>query len=401
MATEDNDLIDDEVGFDDDQSGNEIEGLGDDAKKKNNVFFFGILCLIVGAVFLFILGSSDEKVVKDLDAQVDEDFVVSKTRDLDMPAPGVAPDQLFPNEGRRRLIREVKPPEPVVAAPPPVDNRAELKAQAEALRALQERRSAQSVIFNGNGGRGGSSAAGDSVSSVNQGLIDSIQNAAGISGGSFGDSDNDSDDGAFSNQLQIEPTTSVEASILKDTTFTLAEGNLLGCVLETAISTDLPGKTRCILSENAYSYDGKSLLLEKGTRVIGEYQGGLNAGVKRIFVIWTRAITPDGIDIVLNSGSTDSIGLSGAGVFVDTHFFERFGASTLLSLFGAVAAGAGDDERLETAGENFNDSAAIALENSINIQPTGYKNQGDKIRIFVARDLDFKNALILKSNQRG
>jgi type IV secretion system protein VirB10 len=34
--------------------------------------------------------------------------------------------------------------------------------------------------------------------------------------------------------------------------------------------------------------------------------------------------------------------------------------------------------------------AAKALENSINIPPTLYKNQGERVAIFVARDLDFR-----------
>jgi type IV secretion system protein VirB10 len=36
------------------------------------------------------------------------------------------------------------------------------------------------------------------------------------------------------------------------------------------------------------------------------------------------------------------------------------------------------------------EAGSIALENSINIRPTLYKNQGEHISIFVARDLDFR-----------
>jgi type IV secretion system protein VirB10 len=35
--------------------------------------------------------------------------------------------------------------------------------------------------------------------------------------------------------------------------------------------------------------------------------------------------------------------------------------------------------------------ASLALQNSINIPPTGYVNQGERIMIFVARDVDFSN----------
>ena len=40
--------------------------------------------------------------------------------------------------------------------------------------------------------------------------------------------------------------------------------------------------------------------------------------------------------------------------------------------------------------------AKIALENSINIQPTGYANQGQMVNILVARDVDFSDVYSLK-----
>ena len=41
-------------------------------------------------------------------------------------------------------------------------------------------------------------------------------------------------------------------------------------------------------------------------------------------------------------------------------------------------------------------AAVEALKNSINIPPTLYKNQGERISIFVARDLDFTKVYGLK-----
>jgi type IV secretion system protein VirB10 len=49
--------------------------------------------------------------------------------------------------------------------------------------------------------------------------------------------------------------------------------------------------------------------------------------------------------------------------------------------------------------DSFNDTAEIALENSVNIPPTIHKNQGEKIKIFVARDLNFKSAYMLNLEQ--
>ena len=41
--------------------------------------------------------------------------------------------------------------------------------------------------------------------------------------------------------------------------------------------------------------------------------------------------------------------------------------------------------------QSAQDMASLALQNSINIPPTGYVNQGERIMIFVARDVDFSN----------
>jgi type IV secretion system protein VirB10 len=39
------------------------------------------------------------------------------------------------------------------------------------------------------------------------------------------------------------------------------------------------------------------LLLERGSKVTGEYQSGLEQGAKRLFVLWNRVKTPNGVTI--------------------------------------------------------------------------------------------------------
>lgn len=153
---------------------------------------------------------------------------------------------------------------------------------------------------------------------------------------------------------------------------------------------------RDVLSDN-----GRVVLMEKGTQVVGEYRGGLTRGQKRLFVLWNRAKTPKGIIITLASPATDALGQAGMDGYVDTHWWERFGSAILLSIVGDATTYARtrlqdsdvQAQNTTTAGQQ---AAAIAVEQSINIPPTLTKHQGELVSIFVARDLDFSSVYSLR-----
>lgn len=188
--------------------------------------------------------------------------------------------------------------------------------------------------------------------------------------------------------------------------YTVTEGTMISAVLETAIQSNLPGKLRATVDEDVYSCDGRTLLIEKGTTAIGEYQSGLKQGEVRLFAIWDRMLTPHGIDVEFQSPGTDQLGRSGLSGWVDTHFWQRFGSSVMLSIIGAYTAREASKESTnsqiiaQSVSENFNRSSEIALENAINIPPTLNKNQGDLIKIFVTRDINFKEAYLLSRRHR-
>jgi type IV secretion system protein VirB10 len=201
---------------------------------------------------------------------------------------------------------------------------------------------------------------------------------------------------SLASELTYNKEKAVSAWVLADRSYYITKGTFLDCALETAISSDVPGMVSCRVTRDIYGTDNKILLLDRGSRITGQYKAGVQQGISRIFVIWSRVETPNGVMINLDSPGTDALGRSGHSGYIDTHFFTRFGSAIMFSLiddigaYASAKASSGDNIQFGTTTSAASDVAAIALENSINIGPTLYKNQGDQINVFVARDLDFR-----------
>ncbi|MFG1298017.1 type IV secretion system protein VirB10 [Xanthobacter sp. V13C-7B] len=212
------------------------------------------------------------------------------------------------------------------------------------------------------------------------------------------------DDDAARFQQMMKPTVldGSKAGTLGNRNFIVAMGASLPCVLETALSSDQPGFASCVIPRDVLSDNGRVVLMGKGTQVVGEYRGGLKRGQSRLFVLWSRAKTPDGVIITLASPATDALGRAGFDGYVDTHFWERFGGALLMSVISDVSSVIGDkissnsDVSANQTTQSGEDAAAIAVEQSINIPPTLMKHQGEMVSIFVARDLDFSSVYKLK-----
>ena len=193
-------------------------------------------------------------------------------------------------------------------------------------------------------------------------------------------------------RLQATPISGVTATVLRHQPYLLTEGTVIGCVLQTAMDSTLPGFTTCIIPQDVIGKTGITLL-DRGTKVIGEFHGGMQQGQNRLFVLWTRAETPAGVIINLDSPAADPLGRSGFDGEVDTHFWQRFGGALMLSLVeggiqaGVASAAPSGSNYINTG--NVSSVASESLANTINIQPTLRKNQGELVSIFVARDLDF------------
>jgi len=217
---------------------------------------------------------------------------------------------------------------------------------------------------------------------------------------------------ALGDALRPTLVSGTSAGQLANRTFMMTQGNLLDCSLDVAISSSVPGMTKCTLTRSVFGDDRKVVLLERGTELTGQYQGGMQQGQKRLFILWVRAKTPSGVVITLSSPGTDSLGRSGVDGFVDTHFWERFGSGLLLSViddaFQIATARAQNGNSSGTTivlpqntTQTAKNAAAIAVENDVHIPPTLEKNQGEHVSIFVARDLDFRTVYALRPIDAG
>jgi type IV secretion system protein VirB10 len=211
--------------------------------------------------------------------------------------------------------------------------------------------------------------------------------------------------GALEGLLKPSTTLAALARVLPTQRLLLAKGSFIDCTLETAIDSSLPGMTSCVTATDTFSVDGTTVLLERGSKLVGETKGEVQQGSARVFVLWSEARTPTGVVIPLASPGTDELGRSGLQGKVNRHFFERFGAAILISVIDGVVQGAaqssGDGNSVIYNPSTSSDVMTEVLKSTVDIRPTVTKRNGDRIQVLVARDLDFRSVYELKPTARA
>ncbi|CAM7161167.1 TPA: TrbI/VirB10 family protein [Escherichia coli] len=204
-----------------------------------------------------------------------------------------------------------------------------------------------------------------------------------------------SDNGDF---LQGADFADGSVSRIKNRRFLLSAGTTFPCVLKTKIVTTYPGVTLCQLTKDVISDDGKTVLIRAGAQLQGEQTQAITQGMARVFVNWT-IVKDKNNRVRIDSLGADSLGASGLPAWVDTHFWERFGGALMLSLIeDSLAAGTSRLSRENNSDFTMNNTtgtsselAKTTLDNSINIPPTGYVNQGEMLTVIVPRNIDFSS----------
>jgi type IV secretion system protein VirB10 len=137
------------------------------------------------------------------------------------------------------------------------------------------------------------------------------------------------------------------------------------------------------------------VLIPRGSKLIGQYRSGMAYGQTRAFVVWSRILTPDGVSIdVGGSPGTDPLGRGGLSGETDTHFFERFGSSILLSVLTAglnLATQTSSNTAIIIGSPVQASSLATMAPQGANIPVTIKVMQGTPLEVFLVRDLDFSD----------
>jgi type IV secretion system protein VirB10 len=197
------------------------------------------------------------------------------------------------------------------------------------------------------------------------------------------------------------------AAVLHHAELTIPMGARIPCLPEMPIDSAVAGFFSCIVPVDVRGATGTVVLMERGTRIVGEVRAALARGARRLFVVMTSALTPNGVEIGLDSPGADVVGQAGLDGAVDTHFFERFRGAMLLAFLDtglqAAALVASNAVARERGGISFfqfqgggRQAANTALEADINIPSTLHRNQAEPMTVFVARNLSFEDVYRLR-----
>lgn len=345
------------------------------------------LALIGLAVFLWLSSAraanqDQESMLPPLAATSSADPQAAPPAAPAPPAAAAAP-LFIPNSGPVTLVPSAPAQQPSgyavptasSVAPPRVDDSFRSPTLVVDLAQVDPQRSPGSVVVRSDSGVNGRASPG----------------AAALAGPSA--DRNLSDTERFSARVGSEEVEIAQARRMADLDRLVPQGAVIGAVMETALNSDLPGFARAITSRDVRSFDGSTILIPAGSRVIGQYKSGIAQGASRVFVLWTRLIRPDGVSIELASPAVDDLGRGGIGGKVNRHFLQRFGGAILTSVIsGGISAAAaslsGGSAIIVGSASQATGLASQAAQNG-DIPPTITTRQGATVRIFVARDLDF------------
>lgn len=203
---------------------------------------------------------------------------------------------------------------------------------------------------------------------------------------------------AFLNGPVDRQTVATDRIMAPASPYILQAGAVIPAAMITGIRSDLPGQITAQVTENVYdSPTGSLLLIPQGTRIIGQYDAGVQFGQRRVLLVWNRLILPNGRSIVLErQPGADASGYAGLQDGVDYHWWDLMKAAGLSTLLGIGTELATDDEdRLirairDGAQDTINQAGQQIVQRQLQVAPTLTIRPGYPVRVIVSRDLVFE-----------
>ena len=196
------------------------------------------------------------------------------------------------------------------------------------------------------------------------------------------------------NSLGIANT---KASYPVDFSRTFTADRRISAILIEDIDSTLGGKVTAQIENNIYAAHGTNILIPIGSKAIGFYKPLERIGKSRLQIIWTRIITPLGVNIIINAELSDAMGRSGLAGTIDSKFFDRYGLAILVSTVSAIAQASVNvnSQRqavfVNTYGKELSNLSAKILEEQIDIKPSIKIPAGSRILISPTQDIWFRD----------
>lgn len=195
-------------------------------------------------------------------------------------------------------------------------------------------------------------------------------------------------------------TGGLEASFPVNLERTITADKFISAAVINNIHSQLPGKIVAQIDKHVYGSHGKKILIPAGSKAVGQYFPTGKVGDTRIRAIWTRIITPEGINIVLgNAEMADSWGRAGVTGKVDARIWERYGVALLISTITAAGQMAvpvdtqAQANGVNTFSQEMSRTTQTILENNIGLKPIIKIDAGTKIFLQPLEDIWFKKPI--------
>jgi type IV secretory pathway VirB10-like protein len=187
---------------------------------------------------------------------------------------------------------------------------------------------------------------------------------------------------------------------VSDSVFTLTAGTVIQATLLTGITSDVPnGDVVAQVRQNIYdSLTGEHLLIPQGSKLIGTSGAAGSRGNKRLGVVFTRIILPNGSNVYLpRQNAIDGVGYPGLSEKYDDHGSTLYRTAFMSALFAAAAQSmtgntTGTDNRspgqeaVSGAVASILQTAQSLINRDANVAPTITVSPGFQFSVFVNQD---------------